>query len=217
LPLLLALLCLLAFPGRAEEFTGEAYRIGTSVVSNGSSGAVPSRFHTATQYLDFPGDFGPARLFRLEMATLPAFADLSQNVNGALAYSLDDKTRINLFGGMITNGDVIERKSASLERMISALDEANEMIQELSPEELAEITKQVSEPWLATPVEVVADQWRLAKGYVHDGEVTPEQWQASLEGYQEHFESAAIDPTSPAQAYDAAVDMGPLTAARAAD
>jgi hypothetical protein len=106
LPLLLALLCLLALPGRAEEFTGEAYRIGTSVVSNGSSGAVPSRFHTATQYLDFPGDIGPARLFRLEMATLPAFADLSQNVNGALAYSLDDKTRINLFGGMITTPDI---------------------------------------------------------------------------------------------------------------
>lgn len=106
MPLLLVVLCLLALPGGAEDFTGEAYRIGTSVVSNGSSGAVPSRIHTATQYLDFPGDIGPTRLFRLEMATLPAFADLSQNVNGAFAYSLDDKTRINLFGGMITTPDI---------------------------------------------------------------------------------------------------------------
>jgi hypothetical protein len=103
---LLSLLCLPALPGHGEEFTGEAYRIGTSVVNNGTSGAVPSRFHTATQYLDYPGDIGPARRFRLEMATLPAFADLSQNVNGALAYSLDDKTRINLFGGMITTPDI---------------------------------------------------------------------------------------------------------------
>lgn len=91
---------------RGEEFTGEAYRIGTSVADNGTSGALPSRYHTATQYLDFPGDIGPQRLFRLEMATLPAFADLSQNVSGALAYSLDDKTRINIFGGIISTPDI---------------------------------------------------------------------------------------------------------------
>lgn len=106
MPLLSLLVLLLALPGCSEDFTGEAYRIGTSVVSNGSSGALPSRFHTATQYLDFPGDIGPDRLFRLEMATLPAFADLSQNVNGALAYSLDENTRINLFSGMITTPDI---------------------------------------------------------------------------------------------------------------
>lgn len=102
--LLLIVLCWL--PVRGEEFSGEVYRIGTSVADNGSSGAVPSRFHTATQYLDFPGDFGPRQTFRLEMATLPAFSDLSQNVNGALAYALDDRTRLNVFAGIVTTADI---------------------------------------------------------------------------------------------------------------
>jgi ABC-type nitrate/sulfonate/bicarbonate transport system substrate-binding protein len=119
-----------------------------------------------------------------------------------------------LFGGIITTGSVIEEKRESLVRMLRALDEANDMIDELSAEELAEITKQVSEPWLATPVEVIADQWELAKGYHHEGEVTEEQWQAALDGFSSDFESAAIDPDNPAQAYDAAVDMGPLQDAR---
>ncbi len=104
--IVLAILLLSLLPVRGEEFTGEAYRIGTSVADNGTSGALPSRFHTATQYLDFPGDFGSPRLFRLEMATLPAFSDLSQNVNGALAYLLDARTRINLFAGIITTADI---------------------------------------------------------------------------------------------------------------
>jgi ABC-type nitrate/sulfonate/bicarbonate transport system substrate-binding protein len=119
-----------------------------------------------------------------------------------------------LFGGMITTGSVIEEKRESLVRMLRALDEANDMIDELSPEELAEITKNVSEPWLATPVEVIAEQWELAKGYHHEGEVTEEQWQAALEGFSSDFESAAIDPANPAQAFDVAVDMGPLQDAR---
>lgn len=101
------LICLAALVVRGEEFTGEAYRIGTSVADNGTSGALPSRYHTATQYLDFPGDIGSKRLFRLEAATLPAFDDLSQNVSGALAYSLDDRTRINIFGGIITTPDIL--------------------------------------------------------------------------------------------------------------
>lgn len=101
-----AVLLLPILPARGEEFTGEAYRIGTSVADNGSSGALPSRIHTATQYLDFPGDFGDRRLFRFEMATLPAFADLSQTLNGALGWSLDSLTRINAFAGMITTPDI---------------------------------------------------------------------------------------------------------------
>lgn len=107
MPLLIVVLLLL-LPGAsgAEEFTGEAYRIGTSVADNGSSGALPSRYHTASQYIDFPGDFGNQKLFRLEMATLPAFADLSQNLSGALSYSLDAKTRINVFGGMVSTPDI---------------------------------------------------------------------------------------------------------------
>lgn len=104
--LIVALLLILQTATWAEEFTGEAYRIGTSVADNGSSGALPSRIHTATQYMDFPGDFGKPELFRFEMATLPTFAGLSQNVSGALAYSLDSKTRINAFGGMITTPDI---------------------------------------------------------------------------------------------------------------
>lgn len=104
--IVLVALILSVLPVRGEEFTGEAYRIGTSVADNGTSGALPSRFHTATQYLDFPADFGPRRLFRLEMATLPVFGDLSQNINGALAYSLDAKTRINVFAGMVTTPDI---------------------------------------------------------------------------------------------------------------
>lgn len=107
MPLLFIALILIASPPlRGEEFTGEAYRIAASVADNGTSGALPSRYHTATQYLDFPGDMGPKRLFRLELATLPAFADLSQNVSGALAYSLDDRTRINLFAGMVATPEI---------------------------------------------------------------------------------------------------------------
>ncbi|HLP41420.1 MAG TPA: hypothetical protein VK465_07935, partial [Fibrobacteria bacterium] len=106
LALILLALLLVSRPARAEEFTGEAYIIGTSVADNGTSGALPSRFHTATQYLDFPGDFGPHRLFRLEMATLPAFSDLSQNVSGAFSWALDSLTRMNIFASIITTPDI---------------------------------------------------------------------------------------------------------------
>ena len=103
---LLALLLLIAHECRSEEFAGEPYLLGSSVATNGSSGALPSRMNTVTQYLDFPGDLGPARLFRLEMATLPAFASLSQAFNGALAYSLDANTQVIFYTGMVTTPDI---------------------------------------------------------------------------------------------------------------
>jgi hypothetical protein len=78
-----------------------------SVAGNGSSNTVPSRFHTATQYLDFPGDFGDSKIFRLEGATLPSFSDLSQNVSGALNYALDSNTRLNVFAGIIMTEDIV--------------------------------------------------------------------------------------------------------------
>jgi hypothetical protein len=109
LPLLFALLILfLLLPplSEAEDFSGEAYLIGSSVADNGTSGALPSRMRTATQYLDFPADFGESKTFRLEMATLPAFSGLSENVNGAFAYALDSRTQVNVYGGMITTPDI---------------------------------------------------------------------------------------------------------------
>lgn len=102
----LILLLLLPLLTRAEDFSGEAYLIGSSVADNGTSGALPSRLRTATQFLDFPSDFGPSKTFRLEMATLPAFSGLSEYVNGAFAYALDSRTQVNLFGGMITTPDI---------------------------------------------------------------------------------------------------------------
>ena len=61
---------------------------------------------TATRYLDVPADFGATGTFRLETATLPAFSGLSENVNGAFAYDIDGKTRLNVFGGMVTTPDI---------------------------------------------------------------------------------------------------------------
>lgn len=90
----------------AEEFAAEPYLLGSSVANNGSSGALPSRVGAASQYLDFPGDFNDAKLFRLEMATLPIFADLSQSLNGTFTYALDDRTQINVFGQTITTADI---------------------------------------------------------------------------------------------------------------
>lgn len=78
------------------------------MAGNGSSNTVPSRFHTATQYLDFPGDFGPRKLFRLEGATLPSFSDLSRNVSGALNYALDSNTRVNVFAGILMTDGIVE-------------------------------------------------------------------------------------------------------------
>src|SRR5262245_32352764 len=103
---LLILLCALVPRARAEDFTGEVYLIGSSVADNGTSGALPSRFRTATQYLDFPGDFGQSAAFRLEMASLPAFSGLSDNVNGAFGYTIDSLTQVNVFGGMISTPDI---------------------------------------------------------------------------------------------------------------
>jgi hypothetical protein len=40
------------------------------------------------------------------MATLPVFGDLSQTLNGALTYSLDNKTLINVFGQTVTTSDI---------------------------------------------------------------------------------------------------------------
>ena len=105
MPLLVILLFALLEAG-AEEFSGEPYLIGASVANNGSSGALPSRFHTATRYLDFPGDFGDGRLFLLEMATMPLFSGLSEAWDGALAYGLDSRTQISAFGQIVATPDI---------------------------------------------------------------------------------------------------------------
>src|SRR5690606_18221096 len=67
---------------------------------------VSSRFHTATRYLDFPGDFGDGRLFLLEMATMPLFSGLSEAWDGALAYGLDSRTQISAFGQIVATPDI---------------------------------------------------------------------------------------------------------------
>ena len=92
---------------RGEDFTGEIYLLGSSVADNGTSGALPSRLYTATQFLDFPGDFGDAKTFRLEMATLPVLGDLSQTWDGALGYALDSRTHLNVFGQVTSTSDIL--------------------------------------------------------------------------------------------------------------
>ncbi|MDB5050981.1 MAG: hypothetical protein JWO30_4052 [Fibrobacteres bacterium] len=91
---------------RSEDFSGEPYLLGSSVADNGSSGTLPSRLYTATQFLDFPGDFGDANTFRLELANLPMFGDLSQTWDGALGYALDSKTHVSVFGQMVSTPDI---------------------------------------------------------------------------------------------------------------
>ncbi|MDB5106209.1 MAG: hypothetical protein JWP91_3898 [Fibrobacteres bacterium] len=100
---------LLALIGaESEDFTGEQYLLGSSVADNGSSAALPSRIYTATQFLDFPGDFGDAKTFRLEMASLPMFGDLSQTWDGAFGYALDPRTHMSVFGQIVTTPDISE-------------------------------------------------------------------------------------------------------------
>ena len=94
---------------KGEDFAGEPYLLGTSVVNNGTSATLPSRIHTATQFLDFPGDFGDTKTFRVEAATLPLFGDLSQTWDGALGYALDPRTHLNAFGQIVSTPDILER------------------------------------------------------------------------------------------------------------
>jgi hypothetical protein len=108
-PFILFLLLSILAPARAEEFAGEPFLEGASVADNGTSGAIPSRLHTATQFLDFPADFGEAKTFRLEAATLPLFGDLAQSWNGAAAYTLDSTTALSLFAKLETTPDIESR------------------------------------------------------------------------------------------------------------
>jgi hypothetical protein len=105
-PLLIALLLLCGLEAWGEDFAGEAYLIGTSVADNGTSATLPSRLHTATQFLDFPGDFGDAKTFRLELASLPLFGGLSQTWDGAMGYALDKDTRMSVFGQLVSTSDI---------------------------------------------------------------------------------------------------------------
>jgi hypothetical protein len=61
---------------------------------------------TATEYLDYPGDFGASKLFQVEMASLPLFGGLSQNLNGAFSYALDKSTLINVFAQTVATSDI---------------------------------------------------------------------------------------------------------------
>lgn len=109
MPIFLILFFLCLIPATAEEFAGEPFLEGASVADNGTSGAIPSRLHTATQFLDFPADFGDAKTFRLEAATLPLFGDLAQSWNGAASYTLDSATSLSLFAKLETTPDIESR------------------------------------------------------------------------------------------------------------
>ncbi len=102
----IALLLFVLAEVHGEEFSAEPFLLGSSVANNGTSGSLPSRMYTATQYLDYPGDFGDTKLLRVELATLPLFGDLSQSLNGAATYALDSKTLINVFGQTVTTSDI---------------------------------------------------------------------------------------------------------------
>ncbi len=104
LPTALILIALMKAGG--EEFSGEPYFLGSSVANNGTSGALPSGLHTATHFLDFPGDFGEGKTFRLELANLPVFGGLSQTWEGALGYALDERTHMTAFGQLVTTPDI---------------------------------------------------------------------------------------------------------------
>lgn len=106
MPFVLIFLLIAAFAARSEDFSGEPYLLGASVADNGTSGSLPSRLQTATQFLDFPGDFGEANTFRLELANLPLFGDLSQTWDGAFGYALDAKTQMSVFGQLVSTPDI---------------------------------------------------------------------------------------------------------------
>jgi hypothetical protein len=104
-PLLIAIL-LLVLSASAEEFSGEPYLLQSSVADNGSSATLPSRLYTATQFLDYPGDFGNPKTLRVEMASLPLFGDLSQTWDGAVGYALDAQTQLSAFGQIVSTPDI---------------------------------------------------------------------------------------------------------------
>lgn len=106
LPVIILSSLLCAAIADAEEFAGEAFLVGTSVANNGTSSAIPSRLRTAMQFLEYPADFGDAKTFRVEMATLPLFGDLAESWNGALAYNLDARTQLSLFAKMEVASDI---------------------------------------------------------------------------------------------------------------
>lgn len=103
---LLIVLFLLVLSASAEEFSGEPYLLQSSVADNGTSATIPSRLFTATQFLDYPGDFGSPKILRLEMASLPLFGDLSQTWDGALGYALDSRTQMSVFGQIVSTPDI---------------------------------------------------------------------------------------------------------------
>jgi hypothetical protein len=108
-PLLPILVLICAAAAAAEEFAGEPFLEGSSVANNGTSSAIPSRLRTATQFLEYPADFGDAKTFRVEMATLPLFGNLAESWNGALAYNLDARTQLSVFGKMEITPDIESR------------------------------------------------------------------------------------------------------------
>ncbi len=107
------LLCLAYFVGlnnlHAENFVGEVYLIGNSVVNNGSASTIPSQIYSPTQYLDFPAEMSEHKIYSVEIATLPTFASLSQIYNASVAFSLESRSQINAFYGMITTPNILER------------------------------------------------------------------------------------------------------------
>jgi ABC-type nitrate/sulfonate/bicarbonate transport system substrate-binding protein len=115
-----------------------------------------------------------------------------------------------LTAGVWATADAAENKREALEGFVAALREGYDIIQSSTPEELAEITHSIDDAWGATALEDITAQWELAQPKALNGEVSEEMWTEALDITKNVFESPVIDPDSPDQAYDAAVDMSYL-------
>ena len=93
----------------AEKYAGEIYLIGNSVANNGSSNAIPAQLYSPSQYLEFPADISPHKIYGGEIATLPTFASLSQIYNASIAFTLDPNSQVNAFYGIVATPDILER------------------------------------------------------------------------------------------------------------
>ena len=105
--------------------------------------------------------------------------------------------------------EVLEKKREAVVRFVAALQEANKIVQESTPEELAEITLQV-EPWKTTDPAKLAQTWKVTQQTVppgpDSGRMSEADWNKALNGVVK-WGVEGIDPADPDLAYDKVVDM----------
>jgi len=105
--------------------------------------------------------------------------------------------------------DVLSEKREAVVRFVAALQEATQIVQESTPEELASTTLKV-EPWATTDPGRLAETWTVIQRTVppgaESGRMSEDDWDLALRGVV-NWGVEGIDPADPDLAYDKVVDM----------